>query len=332
MKTLTILVPVLNEEVNLPLLRERLDKVLHGLRDRIVPEVIILDNCSVDRTPEIAKSICAANPNWKYVRYSRNFGYPGSLACGFDLATGDGLVVLASDLQEPPELIPKMVDLWEQGNDVVYGIIEKRNDSNLLKTLGAKIFYQLIYFFSESRHPRHSSDLRLISRKVIDVVKSMREQARYLRGLVHWSGFKQASFPYDRDKRVHGKSTAGLWYSTKWGVNAIICFSAIPLRVAAYFGMLVMLGAVAAAAYFVWARFYPPSWTPVPPTGTTAVIVLLLFAIGLNAFFMGVLGEYIGRIYDQSKLRPLYIIDEAMNIEVRNPIGSPLPPQAPNSN
>ena len=314
MKTLTILIPVLNEEDNLPILRERLDRVMAGLAGRVAAEIIVLDNCSEDRTPQIAKAICAENPAWKYVRYSRNFGYHGSLACGFDQATGDALVVVAGDLQEPPELIPRMIDLWEEGNDVVYGVLDERNDSSLLKTLGAHVFYQVIYWASEARLPRHATDFRLISRRVIDAVKTMREPDRYLRGLVHWAGFRQASFVYSRDKRIHGKSTAGIWYSTKWAVNALICFSYLPLRIAAYFGMLVMLASTLAAAYFVTVRFYPPSWMPIPPTGTTAIIVLMLFAIGLNAFFLGIIGEYVGRIYNQGKGRPLYIVDETVNI------------------
>ena len=325
MKTLTILVPVLNEEENLPILRQRLNAVLDGLRNHIGAEVIVLDNGSSDRTPAIAKAICADDPQWKYVRYSRNFGYHASLACGFDLATGDALIVLAGDLQEPPELIPIMLGLWEKGNDVVYGVLDERNDSNILKTLGAKVFYQLIYFMSESHLPRHATDFRIISRRVLDVVKNMREPDRYLRGLIHWTGFKQASFIYNRDKRIHGNSTAGIWYSTKWAINAIICFSTVPLRIAAYFGAFVMIGSVLAAAYFVWARFFPPEWMPLPPTGTSAILVLLLFGIGLNAFLLGIIGEYVGRIYNQGKLRPLYIIDEAINMEIHDSVGSPVP-------
>ena len=315
MKTLTILIPVLNEQENLPVLRERLDRVLDGLKDRIRAEVIVLDNYSQDRTPEIAKGICATNPNWKYVRYSRNFGYHGSLACGFDIASGDALVVVAGDLQEPPELIPRMVDLWAQGNDVVYGVLKERNDSSWLKTVGARIFYQIIYFMSESKLPRHATDFRLVSRRVIDAVRNMREPDRYLRGLVHWVGFRQVPFTYDRDKRIHGESTAGLWYSTKWAINALICFSHLPLRLAAYFGILVMLGAACAAVYFVLVRIFPPVWMPIPPTGTTAIVVLLLFAIGLNAFFLGIIGEYLGRVYNQGKGRPLYIVDEKVNFD-----------------
>lgn len=313
-RRLTILVPALNEELNLPILRQRLEAVFAELKDQIEPEFILLDNCSSDGTAALGAQFCADSPYWKYVRYSRNFGYHASLACGFDLATGDALITVASDLQEPPEMIPKMVELWQQGSDVVCGVLRARNDSNLIKTAGAAIFYPLIYSVSETSLPRNATDFRLISRRVIDVVKLMREPDRYLRGLIHWAGFKQSYFTYDRDKRIHGKSVAGIWYSLKWGANAIISFSNLPLRLAAYVGILVIIVSFLASIYFVTARLYPLHWLPVAPTGVTAIIVLLLFAIGLNAFFLGVIGEYVGRIYTQGKQRPLYIIDRMINI------------------
>lgn len=315
MKVLTILIPVLNEEINLPILYSRLVKVIDSLKERIRAEVIILDNCSDDNTPAIAKEICQKDPNWKFVRYSRNFGYHGSLAGGFDLSTGDALIVLAGDLQEPPELIPRMIDSWEKGYDVVYGVLEERNDSNFIKTLGAKIFYQLIYFISDSKLPISATDFRLISRRVINAVNAMREPDRYLRGLVHWVGFKQIPFKYSRDKRIHGKSTAGIWYSTKWAFNAMMCFSHLPLRAMAFFGLFTMIGTALASIYFIFVRFFPPVWMPVPPTGTTAIILILLFAIGINSIFLGIMGEYVGRIYNQGKERPLYIVDEKVNFE-----------------
>lgn len=314
MKKLTILIPALNEELNLPILRARLEAVFASLKGRIDPEFIILDNCSTDSTPVLGAQFCAENPAWKYVRYSRNFGYHASLACGFDIATGDGLITVAGDLQEPPEIIPQMIDLWEQGNDVVYGVLNERNDSNIVKTIGAWIFYRLIHAISTTTLPRSATDFRLISRRVIDVVKVMREPDRYLRGLVHWAGFKQASFTYDRDKRTQGKSTAGIWYSLKWAADAIVSFSNLPLRIASYFGMCTMLLAAFASVYFVAVRFYPPRWMPIPPSGTTVIVVLLLFIIGLNAFFLGVIGEYVGRIYTQGKNRPLYVIDRTINM------------------
>jgi glycosyltransferase involved in cell wall biosynthesis len=313
-KRLTILIPALNEELNLPILRRRLGAVFEGLKDRVQPEFILLDNCSSDATAALGAQFCAESSNWKYVRYSRNFGYHASLAGGFDLATGDALIVVAADLQEPPEFIPKMISLWEQGNDVVYGVLRTRNDSNLIKTMGAGVFYCLLHAMSATTLPPSATDFRLISRRVIDVIKSMREPDRYLRGLVHWTGFKQESFIYDRDKRVHGRSTAGIWYSLKWAANSIISFSNLPLRAASIFGLATIGLSVMAALYFIVVRFYPPAWMPVAPTGTTAIVVLLLFAIGLNAFFLGIIGEYVGRIYNQGKQRPLYVVDKTINI------------------
>ena len=313
MPLLTILVPAYNEQDNLPLLYDRLRPVVEQLKPRVECEIILLDNCSEDRTRDAALAMCAKDPAWRYVRYSRNFGYHGSLACGFDLARGDGLVVLASDLQEPPELLPKLVELWLKGADVVYGVLDKRRDSNFLKTIGAKLFYRLFYWLSDCDMPLYATDYRIISRRVVDVLCGMREPDRYLRGLVHWVGFRQVPVAYDRDERQYGTSSAGLWASTMWAFNAIICFSHKPLRAMAYLGGLIVLGAMALALFFVWTRFFPSSFTP--PTGIAALAVILLFGIGLNAMFLGVIGEYVGRIYNQGKQRPLYVIDETYNVD-----------------
>jgi polyisoprenyl-phosphate glycosyltransferase len=323
MTLLTILIPAFNEQDALPVLYERLKRVVAELAPDTQCEMILLDNCSTDRTGEIAKKICATDPSWRYVRYSRNFGYHASLACGFDLAKGDALVVLACDLQEPPELLPKMVELWRQGNDVVYGVLDRRHDHTILKTLGAKIFYRLFYYLSDCDIPPYATDFRIISRRVVEVVRQMREPDRYLRGLVHWVGFKQAPFTYDRAPRKHGKSTAGIWVSTLWALNAIICFSHKPLRAMSMFGMLVMAGCLLFAIYFLYIYFFPPSFIPIPPTGTTVLALLILFSIGLNSLFLGIIGEYVGRIYNQGKQRPLYVIDEAVNVLVEDMVGAP---------
>jgi len=316
MKKLTILIPAYNEAENLPELRRRLELVFDGMRSRVEPEYILLDNRSSDRTPEIARSFCAQNPQWKYIRYSRNFGYHNSLACGFDLATGDALIVVAGDIQEPPEKIPEMVDLWEKDHQVVYGILQKRNDNDPVKSIGAWLFYRLLFSISGDNAPKNATDFRLIDRKVIDVVRRMREPDRYLRALVQWTGFNQAPFQYDRAPRTRGKSVATFWYGVKWGINAIISFSTVPLRLATYFGLIVLIGSFVFGLYFLLAHFIPALSGTRPPTGTTAILVLLSFAIGLNAFFLGIIGEYVGRSYAQGKERPLYIIDEAINIKV----------------
>jgi dolichol-phosphate mannosyltransferase len=313
MKKLSILVPVFNEEGNLPRLQKRLDLVLEQIKGKIDPEVIILDNCSTDNSSDISKAIVKQSSYWKYIKLSRNFGYHNSLACGFDIATGDGLIVLAGDLQEPPEFIPEMVEKWEQGYEVVYGILNERNDSTLLKTIGARIFYPLIYTISETTLPQNATDFRLVDRKIIDVIKKMREPDRYLRGLIHWSGFRQIGFQYDREKRVYGESVAGIWYSTKWALNAIICFSNFPLRIITYFGILILIISTGLSFFFIYTKFYPLTFLPTPPTGSTVIILLLLFIIGMNSLFLGLIGEYVGRIYTQGKERPLYIIDEVEN-------------------
>jgi len=322
MQLLTILVPAFNEEKNLPVLKSRLDPVIEELRNYSVDtEVILLDNCSTDGTSAYGKKVCGESKEWKYVRYSRNFGYHGSLACGFDLAQGDALIVLASDLQEPPELIPKMVQLWQQGYDVAFGILNIRNDDSIIKTIGAKIFYPIFSLMSDTAFPRYATDFRIVSRRVIDSVKEMREVDRYLRGLVHWSGFRQISFTYDREKREQGES-AGIRYSTGWAINAIVCFSKKPLRAMAIFGLLITIISVVLSIYFLIIRFFPPDFMPIPPTGTTALAMMILFMIGINSLFLGIIGEYVGRIYSQTKMRPLYIIDEAINIKPSTLIGS----------
>lgn len=325
MPLLTILVPALNEEGNLQALHQRLQPVIESLRPRVQCEVILLDNCSTDRTREIGQQLCAADPAWRYVRYSRNFGYHGSLACGFDLARGDGVVVLAGDLQEPPELLAKMVDLWLQGNDVVYGVLEKRNDDTWLKTLGAHLFYWLFYRLADIRMPMNATDYRIISRRVLEVVRQLREPDRYLRGLVHWVGFRQVAFTYDRERRVHGKSNAGIGVSIMWALNATVCFSAKPLRAVAVFGALVMLISILVSLFFAFSYFFPPASFPTRVSGVTALALLVMFGTGVNALFLGVIGEYVGRIYNQGKLRPLYVIDEAVNIVVDDRVGWPLP-------
>jgi glycosyltransferase involved in cell wall biosynthesis len=312
MKKISLLVPVLNEEENLPELERRLKALALNL-DKYDFEIIILDNCSTDSSPLVIKDIISRSKNWKYVRYSKNFGYHNSLACGYDLASGDALVVVQADLQDPPELIEKMLGLWEEGNDVVYGILLKRNDYSILKTIGAKLFYRIIYFAGNLKMPVNATDFRLVDRKVIDAVKLLREPDRYLRGLVHWVGFRSIGFYYNRDSRLKGISAGNLFYCAKYAVNAFISFSEFPLRFMIYLGVTLITICIFASIYFIWLYFNQDSLIDKLPTGLTMLTLLSIFTIGLNAVFFGVIGEYVGRIYNQGKKRPLYIIDEKIN-------------------
>jgi glycosyltransferase involved in cell wall biosynthesis len=318
-KLLSILLPAFNEEENLPLVFPRLTKILDTLPAHIDYEVIVLDNASTDRTPVIAREFCERDRRWKWLRYSRNFGVEASMMAGMDHATGDAVVLLFSDLQDPPELIPEFVRQWEEGFEVVVGVLRKRSDYRILKSIGAKIAYRLIYTLSDCKIPSNATDFRLLDRKVVDALKRLRESDRYLRGLVHWIGFRRSYVPYDRVPRHGGQSTAGIWYSVRFTVNAIVCFSPKPLRLATVLGGFVAAASFAYALFAFVVYFLHLSFMPVPPPGITTIILLISFFIGFNTIFLGIIGEYIARIYNQGKGRPLYLVDEQVNFDATIP-------------
>ncbi len=312
---LSLIVPAYNEEANLPMLFERVGAVIDGLRERCRCEVVLLDNCSRDRTGEIAIAQCARDPRWKYVRYSRNFGAEGSLLAGLDFARGDAAINLFSDLQDPPELIPQMLDGWENGADVVYGVVRERNDSSRLKTLGAKLAYKLINALADCKIPPNATDFRLMDRKVILALRALREPDRYMRGLVHWVGFQQRPLPYDRSLRVGGKSSANLLYCVKFAVHAIICFSSRPMDLAMIIGFVLTGISVLCAGLYGLFFFIRPAFLNPPPPGVTTMLLLLLFSLGVQSLFLGIIGEYVGRIYNQGKNRPIYIADQTIGFD-----------------
>lgn len=316
-KLISLIVPAYNEEENLPILFDRLNGVLAPLEERYRFEVIVLDNGSEDRTREIASGFSEKDPKWKYVRYSRNFGYEASLLAGLDFSSGDAAINLSSDLQEPPELIPELIAKWEEGYDMVYGSLRKRSDYTWMKTLSAKVGYWMIYHLTDCKITPNATDYRLMNRAVIDVLRELREPDRYMRGLVHWIGFNSVGIPYDRAERERGKTTADVFYLVKFGLHAIVCFSSKPLHLVTLFGLIITGFSVLFAGFSLIQRFFPIDFwifsTPNP--GITTIILLLLFMIGLNSLFLGVIGEYVGRIYNQGKRRPVYVVREKVNIE-----------------
>ncbi len=312
---LSFIIPAYNEEANLPRLFERVGAVADGLRERCRCEMILLDNCSRDRTGELAVVQCARDARWKYVRYSRNFGAEGSLMAGLDFARGDAVINLFSDLQDPPELIPQMLDEWEKGADVVYGVVRERNDSSKLKTLGARVAYWLINLLADCNIPRNATDFRLMDRKVVLTLRALREPDRYMRGLVHWVGFEQRPIVYDRSLRVGGQSSANLIYCVKFAIHAIFCFSSKPLDLAMISGgALTILSLLLAVLYGVL-FFVRPVFLNPPPPGITTILLLMLFGLGSQSLFMGIIGKYVGRIYNQGKGRPVYIADKTIGFD-----------------
>lgn len=309
-KLVSVIIPVYNEAQNLPAVYERVKRVTAPL-DQYHFEMILIDNGSTDASPQICKDFVSRDNNWRYVRFSRNFGIEASFFAGASYSQGDALIYLFSDLQDPPEAIPTMLQKWEEGFDVVYGILTKRADNIIIKTWGSHIAYKLIFFLSDITIPINATDFRLLSRPVIDVLKSCKERNRYMRGLTHWAGFKQVGFEFERSPRKHGNSNNSIWWSIKYALNAMINFSNKPLRLAGLVGFLTMslsiVGTVIYILHLILTKFFGFTYISPPPPGWTTIILLVLFFGGLQTFFLGIIGEYIAQIQNETKFRPAWI-------------------------
>ena len=314
-RKLSIICPAYNEEHNLPRLYDRVTALFKEALAAYDYEVIILDNCSGDGTREKAMEICAADKRWKYLRYSRNFGFDPSITAGLDHAEGDAVITLLSDLQDPPEMIPDFVRKWEEGAEVVNGVVRERNDNSWIKSLGAVLSYKLIYHLSETKITPGATEFRLLDRKVVLALRQLREPDRYLRGLVNWVGFRRVLVPYDRAPREGGESSAGLIFCIRYALNAIFCFSAKPLQLSTYFGILVTFVSLLLALLYLFVYFFRPEFATLPPPGISTVVLLMLFGIGMQSFFLGLIGEYLARVYNQGKGRVLYIVSEKVGFE-----------------
>jgi polyisoprenyl-phosphate glycosyltransferase len=311
----SMVAPVLNEEEVLADTYKTLNGVLETLAMPF--EVVVVDNGSSDRTPEMMREICAADPRWKFLRLSRNFGYQNSITAGMLAAQGDAIMVIDADLQDPPELIPTFVAKWLDGYDIVYGVREKRTGESRLRTIPTMMAMRLITWMSDDiKLPAHSGDFRLITRRVRDAFAQLSETNRYVRGLIHWLGYRQIGIPYVRRGRAKGASKVNLPYLIGFTLNAIFSFSIKPLRMFSLLGVGVL--AIAAALALV---YFAMSFVADPPRGVTTVLMLLLVNLGVMSLGIGVLGEYIAKIYAEIKRRPLWLVDYALNFE--SPLEAP---------
>lgn len=303
----TLVIPARNEEGNIPRLEEEVRRVTDALPYRF--EFIVIDNSSSDRTPDLVKDICARDPRWSYLRFSRDFTVESSISAGYHHARGDAIIVLYSDLQDPPELIATFLAKWREGYDVVYGTRTRRPGDPKWRNALVKIAYRAIAWSSEVPIPTDAGDFRLISRRVRDALERCGEYNRYMRGMISWLGFRQLAVPYERRPRVAGDSKAPFLHLVTFVINAISSYSLKPLRMFTLFGFLVLAGSMAAAAFYAVLSLLGQ-----PPPGITTLIVLGWIAIGLNALGIGVLGEYVGRTYSEVKRRPLWVVEDAMNL------------------
>ncbi|MBV8727004.1 MAG: glycosyltransferase family 2 protein, partial [Candidatus Eremiobacteraeota bacterium] len=300
----SVVCPAFNEEGNVREVIERTDRVLSSRPDHLPYEIIIVNDGSSDATLERARDLIVQFPALRVVNLSRNFGHQLASTAGIDVARGDAIVLMGTDLQDPPELIDALIDRWQQGYDVVYAVRRSRKGESGFKIATARLFYRLAQRLTNVPIPLDTGDFRLISRRVADVLRQSREKHRFLRGLSSWAGFAQTGVPYDRDPRHSGKSKYSLSKMLRFAIDGLTSFSEIPLRFATYVGFLVSCLSFVYAIIILGLKFAHRN-TP----GYTSIMVAILFLGGVQLITIGILGEYVGRIYDQSKHRPLYVID-----------------------
>jgi dolichol-phosphate mannosyltransferase len=301
---LSVVIPVYNEREVLELTRARLDAVLPGLGLRV--EVILVDDGSSDGTTELLRALARRDPRYKALLLSRNYGHQLALSAGLDHARGDVVVVLDADLQDPPELIAPMLAKWREGWQVVYGERLSRRGESWPKRLTANLFYRLIRYLSGVDIPRNVGDFRLMDRAVVDALKRMPEHFRFVRGMVAWVGFKQCPLQFERPPRAAGKTKYPWSKMVRFALDAIFAFSVVPLRLSTFVGVAVMALSLGEITYTLYLRFILHAVN----LGFTPIFISILFLGGLNLVTLGILGEYIGRIYVETKGRPLYFVQE----------------------
>lgn len=303
----SLVCPVYNEEQGLREFYERCTAALQAIVPAVQHEIIFVDDGSRDGSLKVIEELARQDDRVRVLALSRNFGHQLAITSGMDHAFGDAVVVIDSDLQDPPEVVADMVARWREGYRVVYGVRSSRSGESGFKLLTAKLFYRLINRISETELPSDSGDFRLLDQQVVAELRKIREENRYIRGLVSWVGFRQTAVHYERDPRFAGESKYTVRRMLRFATDAVTSFSERPLRFAISVGLLVVLLTLALATWIVVGRLLNPE-SAIPGFASLAVIVLFLG--GIQLLSIGLLGEYIGRIYRESKRRPLYVVAE----------------------
>lgn len=303
----SIVIPVLNEEKVLNELYKRLTKVMTDIGESY--EIIFINDGSTDNSLKIMKQLHTHDKRIKIIDFSRNLGHQIAITAGIDFTSGDAVITIDADLQDPPEVIPDLIKKWKEGYEVIYGIREKRKGENFFKKISTLIFYRLINKMTMINMPPDSGDFRLIDKKVVNNLKNIRENNRYVRGLTYWIGFKQIGVPYERDKRFAGKSKYPIKKLFKLAYDAIFSFSNFPLKIATYFGFIVSFLSFLYLIYALIIKLFTNSVIH----GWTSLMISILFLGGVQLICLGIIGEYIARINDEVKKRPLYIIKEIID-------------------
>lgn len=303
--TYSIVIPVFNEEDGLDELYRQLSKVLERLDG--TAEVILVDDGSRDKSFAIMSAISARDARFLALRLSRNFGHQMALTAGCDYARGEATITMDADLQDPPEVLLAMAAKWREGNEIVYAIRRSRDVDTPFKKYTALAFYHLLRRFADIKAPVNSADFRLVDRKVLKAFQRLREKNRYIRGMFAWLGYKQAEVYFDREARFAGETKYPVWKMARLALDALVSFSNLPLRFCMGFGLLmsgfsILIGLWTVVAKLSGFGHYEIGWT--------SLFVLISFVGGLNMFMIGVLGEYVARVYDEVRNRPLYLVSE----------------------
>lgn len=308
---LSLIIPVFNEEEILPELDRRLKEFLGEIGETW--ETLFVDDGSHDRTSEMLQELAANEPRYKVISFSRNFGHQAAITAGMDRAEGDAVVIMDADLQDPPEVVTEMIRKWRDGYDVVYGQRTVRHGESVFKRATAAAFYRVLRMLIPIEIPVDVGDFRLLSRSVVLAMRALREEHRFVRGMVSWVGFKQTAVHYERSERFAGETKYPLRKMMRFAIDGITSFSILPLRLATWLGLFSGLVAIAAAA---WALYSALTARTVP--GWATIMIAVALASSAQLIMTGILGEYIGRIYEEVKRRPLYVIADTLNLAPTN--------------
>ena len=309
MKKVSILIPAYNEEEVLYTLYDRLENVINKLNNYEF-EVLLINDGSKDNTLNILRELRKRDKRMCYINLSRNYGKETAMIAGLDYVTGDCCIILDADLQDPPEIIPEMISKWEEGHQVIYGKRKIRSGESKFKLLTAKYFYRVLSYMASIEIPKDTGDFRLMDRIVVEAFKEMPEQNRFIRGMVSWIGFDQVPLEYNRDDRFAGETKYPLRKMIKFATDGIVSFSTKPLKLTAIFGIGTIGISILLIIYTIITKIMSDT-----SMGWASTMCVILFFSGVQLLSLGVIGEYIARIYDESKNRPLYLVKEKINFD-----------------
>ena len=307
----SLIIPIYNEEETIPELYRRVSDVMDSLDDSV--ELILINDGSGDRSLKLMRELQERDARVCYISFARNFGHQAAVTAGLNFARGQVIVVLDADLQDPPELIPKMIESWQAGYHVVYAQRTKRKKESWFKRLTAYVFYRLLRRLADVDIPADTGDFCLMDRQVVDLLNSMPERNRYIRGLRAWIGFRQTAVKFERDPRFAGEVKYTFKKSLALAINSLVSFSKIPLRISTYLGLFSALIALFMALLVLYWRLQQPDS---PVTGLATILIAVFFLGSVQLIGIGILGEYIGRIYEEVKGRPAYTIAEIAGLEI----------------